>query len=107
MYRDMRFPADMDAQLSFEPLPAQGPARLCPVCEQRMSSVTLERIPLDRCDKHGIWFDPEELQRVLEHAGETLPPPKSAGIKRLLGSLLDQILDPHRKWNGWTPRDPG
>ncbi|MBA3455078.1 MAG: zf-TFIIB domain-containing protein [Deltaproteobacteria bacterium] len=41
-----------------------GP-RPCPRCPVVMESVKLGDVPLDRCAAHGIWFDHDELERVL------------------------------------------
>jgi len=47
----------------FTPGPEED--RMCPLCATKMLAVTLEDIPLERCVEHGIWFDAEELQKVL------------------------------------------
>jgi len=42
--------------------------RPCPACRQRMNRVNYARrsgVVLDVCKAHGIWFDPDELRRVL------------------------------------------
>jgi Transcription factor zinc-finger len=39
--------------------------RRCPVCSTEMFRMTVERVFLERCPAHGIWFDQNELQRVL------------------------------------------
>ena len=46
-----------------------GEPRPCPQCQASMRTVALADIPLDRCDSHGIWFDGDELQRVLTASG--------------------------------------
>lgn len=43
--------------------------RPCPRCAVPMDAVVLERVPVDRCQAHGIWFDGKELERVLERDG--------------------------------------
>jgi len=41
-------------------------ARLkCPSCTELMEAVLLNRIPIDRCTAHGVWFDRGELGAVL------------------------------------------
>jgi Zn-finger nucleic acid-binding protein len=42
--------------------------RACPVCSSKMLVETLERITIDRCPSHGMWFDREELASMLEAA---------------------------------------
>lgn len=37
----------------------------CPACSEAMEAMCLGRIELDRCVKHGLWFDRNELQQVL------------------------------------------
>jgi Zn-finger nucleic acid-binding protein len=49
--------------------------RICPHCTTAMTKCRLEaklnerkrltRMDLDRCDKHGVWFDNDELAEVL------------------------------------------
>lgn len=39
---------------------------------------------LDRCDKHGIWFDELELAKVFEAAHGKVWPPAYAGGGRLI-----------------------
>ncbi len=57
--------------------------RRCPVCGKLMPKVLLGRhaTVLDRCERHGIWFDHRELREVL---GEGSPGP--------LVGLLDEML---------------
>ena len=42
----------------------RGP-RLCPHCSEPMFQLVIERIPVERCKAHGVWFDRQELERVL------------------------------------------
>ena len=49
-------------------VPRSGDHRACPVCATEMLAVTLLKVELDRCAAHGVWFDAEELQKVLERA---------------------------------------
>lgn len=42
------------------------PAQLaCPICTRPMDRMRLNRLDLDVCDKHGVWFDGVELQQTL------------------------------------------
>ncbi len=50
--------------------PRKGAVRSCPQCGQGMVPVSVESVALDRCESHGIWFDPEELQTVLQRAAK-------------------------------------
>ena len=47
--------------------------RPCPACRQRMNRVNYARrsgVVLDVCREHGIWFDQDELRRVLAFISE-------------------------------------
>ena len=47
--------------------------RPCPACQQRMNRVNYARrsgVVLDVCKEHGIWFDKDELRRVLAFISE-------------------------------------
>jgi Zn-finger nucleic acid-binding protein len=60
---------------------APGP-RACPICAATLGVETLEGASIDRCQAHGVWFDPQELEAVLQHAGA--PPGGIVGwLKRL------------------------
>ena len=37
----------------------------CPSCAAAMVAVRLNRVAIDRCDGHGVWFDRGELAAVL------------------------------------------
>jgi Transcription factor zinc-finger len=50
--------------------PRKGEARACPTCGDAMEAVSVKNIALDRCDKDGVWFDADELQRLLLHASK-------------------------------------
>ena len=54
--------------LVFEPPKEAEPIRTCPHCATQMSKHVLYTIQIDRCEAHGLWFDGEELARVLERA---------------------------------------
>jgi Zn-finger nucleic acid-binding protein len=45
-------------------------ARQCLGCQRPMAAMHIERIPVDVCEDHGVWFDEHELQQVLMHAAE-------------------------------------
>ena len=47
--------------------------RPCPICRQRMNRVNYARrsgVVLDVCKEHGLWFDRDELRRVLAFIAE-------------------------------------
>jgi Zn-finger nucleic acid-binding protein len=37
----------------------------CPTCTEVMQAWNLLGVPIDRCDRDGLWFDRSELQQVL------------------------------------------
>jgi hypothetical protein len=57
--------------------------RPCPVCAAPMTEQDLEATPIDRCAAHGMWFDSDELQAALEHAGEDPKPTIGGWLRRL------------------------
>ena len=63
------------------PTGAPGP-RACPICASTLVVEDLEGAPIDRCAAHGVWFDPKELETVLQHAVE--PPSGIVGWLRRL-----------------------
>jgi hypothetical protein len=57
--------------LGQEPPPVpKEPFRRCPDCEQAMYQVQLEKVVVQRCKDHGVWFDAGELEQVLEHVAQ-------------------------------------
>ena len=49
-------------------LPFQTDARqplACPDCSEPMRTLLLSDVPIDSCEKHGLWFDAQELGAVL------------------------------------------
>lgn len=40
-------------------------ALACPSCQTGMRTLRAGKIEIDRCDKHGYWFDRDELQQIL------------------------------------------
>ena len=43
--------------------------RKCPACAGAMLREIVETVAIDRCAAHGVWFDADELQKLLEQAG--------------------------------------
>jgi Zn-finger nucleic acid-binding protein len=46
--------------------------RHCPSCREQMVPVRVLEVPLDWCEDHGVWFDPEELATTLAAAAMPL-----------------------------------
>ena len=57
------------------------PRLACPSCEQAMETWALHRVPIDRCERHGLWFDRAELETVL-FAATGLERPEAAPVLR-------------------------
>jgi Zn-finger nucleic acid-binding protein len=47
------------------PITDELSTRRCPACPERMRVATMERVAVERCAAHGVWFDRGELERVL------------------------------------------
>jgi len=43
----------------------------CPDCTEPMRTLLLYDVPVDACNKHGVWFDAHELAKVLLEAAKT------------------------------------
>jgi Zn-finger nucleic acid-binding protein len=55
--------------LHFADRPPDGRDRLCPDCNRSMAPAFLpHRVPVEWCDAHGVWLDPEELGVTLAAA---------------------------------------
>jgi Zn-finger nucleic acid-binding protein len=61
---------DDERPLARRLFPGKGPTRACPRCATNMATNELFGVTIDRCDEHGIWFDPSELQRILQANGD-------------------------------------
>jgi Zn-finger nucleic acid-binding protein len=63
--------------------PDARPPLACPSCSKAMTTLLLLGVEVDRCDGHGIWFDADELEKVLrdsvEPAGPIVEPVFSRG----------------------------
>lgn len=44
----------------------QDKPRPCAECKAEMQTVNLGSVALDRCEKHGVWFDMNELTQLLK-----------------------------------------
>ena len=62
--------ADMTSELWDLPAPTGAPGpRACPICAEALVVEALEGASIDRCANHGVWFDPAELEQVLQKLG--------------------------------------
>jgi Zn-finger nucleic acid-binding protein len=48
--------------------PRQGEPLPCPGCNEAMKPMTLETVAVDYCERHGLWFDDQELGWALLHS---------------------------------------
>ncbi len=62
MVQQMQLPPE-PMTLPFEDDPR--PPLSCPSCKEAMRTLNLYAVPIDACQKHGIWFDAKELALVL------------------------------------------
>ncbi len=53
-----------------------GNTLACPTCGEAMKPTTIHAVELDRCAKHGVWFDEDELRITLYRSGlpDNAPP---------------------------------
>ncbi len=67
----------------------------CPVCEQPMEMWSLHDVDIDRCVRHGLWFDRDELEQVLRgaagHPAPAVIAPARSGESSAIGVLIDLI----------------
>jgi hypothetical protein len=96
--RAMQPPDQAAPPMTFTPL-VDGFARPrpCPQCGAVMAPCMLVSIAVDRCHVHGVWFDHDELERVLLASAPSSPKDTIgpvgvvAGVLDVSGTLL-QIL---------------
>ncbi len=64
--------------------------RPCPACLSMMQTVVLGDVVLDRCEPHGVWFDANELPRLLAESKHfrAEDPHDHPGLLRRLGKLI-------------------
>lgn len=58
----------ISAPWQLAPISGRAGSRQCPVCRAALAAEVVEGAPIDRCADHGVWFDPAELETVLQHA---------------------------------------
>ena len=52
-------------------------AMMCAICAEPMETLVVKDTPVDRCPRHGVWFDANELAHVLA-AVAVVPAPAAA-----------------------------
>lgn len=72
--------------------PRKGTPRNCPSCSAPMQTVTLAKVDLDRCPAHGVWFDKDELQKVLQGATK-FPEPAVGDVPNVRMSVMEQLTE--------------
>jgi len=63
-------------------------ARSCPVCSQPLIVEQWQHVTIDRCARHGVWFDPKELGEALEFAGGVAETQEPRGVARWIQHLF-------------------
>lgn len=58
-----------EAPLELGEVASAEPVRRCPSCMTAMTKHDLYGVIVDRCGAHGVWFDGEELAKILAHVG--------------------------------------
>lgn len=75
---------DLDAKITYVP---------CPECAQLMNRVNFARcsgVIVDLCKRHGIWFDRDELSRIVEFI-------RSGGLERSRIKEKNELEEERRK----------
>jgi Zn-finger nucleic acid-binding protein len=80
-------------------LPGTATRRGCPKCKTEMTPFTMYEVTIDRCAEHGVWFDGEELARVLNANGQAYAERNHEGqapgsLGGLFGSTLRALFGP-------------
>jgi len=65
MLATMSASGDTQRTLADYPIGTEPCAHACPHCSGAMLSSSIERLHVERCAVHGIWFDRTELERAL------------------------------------------
>jgi len=69
-------PPQPHSRLLLAVLQRAGERLPCPTCGDPMHATEIHGVELDRCAKHGIWFDKPELEVALQRVADpTLIPP--------------------------------
>jgi Zn-finger nucleic acid-binding protein len=72
---------------------ADGPIG-CPTCGEAMEAAAIHEVSIDRCGKHGVWFDAIELETALHRVGVRGEPP------------LEALAEPPAPWERPPVRAP-
>jgi len=81
-------------------LQATATPRNCPRCPTQMKPVSMYGVTLDHCEHHGIWFDGDELARVLHENGQSYAARQlsdrntSNSLGGILGSAIRGLFKP-------------
>jgi Zn-finger nucleic acid-binding protein len=76
--------------------------RPCPACNQRMNRVNYAKrsgVVLDVCKAHGLWFDPNELRRVLAFVAD-------GGLDRARELEIEELKEAKREVAIQNPLHP-
>jgi Zn-finger nucleic acid-binding protein len=70
----------------------------CPRCGDAMEATAIHEVSIDRCAKHGIWFDALELQQALQRVADPgrAPPLEALDQPTQRVELVFQVLAPGR-----------
>lgn len=81
------------SQLVLAVIERTDPAIGCPSCGAKMEPVEIHEVVLDRCGKHGVWFDAHELeQALLRVAAPGAEPP----LAELVGGVRPRVEQARR-----------
>lgn len=69
---------------------AEG-GRACPICGATMTTESHGNISIDQCEKHGVWLDCGELEKIVS---------KAKGLSRLDGRLAARKAKTQGKYEG-------
>jgi len=62
----------------------------CPVCRMSMDPKKLYGVAIDRCTKHGIWFDRDERDAICKLATSNLGgSSKGDGVLEIVGGVIE------------------
>lgn len=70
------------SRLQLAVLERMGDPLACPTCGAPMEATAIHLVSIDRCAKHGVWFDRDELARALERVGDPARPPPLVAHER-------------------------
>ena len=63
-------PPGLYGKLAIAARPRDTSVLSCPACHEPMEPVAMHAVAIDRCAKHGLWFDAEELFGVLRRSAD-------------------------------------